>query len=77
MMKYYQKPKRTFEKSGLVIPDQSFHVYLENVTNTDNEDIRKMIDKGRYFGILHMPPKVVNTFLEFSNLNIRLKPHNL
>ena len=34
MMKYYQKPKRTFEKSGLVIPEQSFHVYLDNVTNT-------------------------------------------
>jgi len=51
MMKYYQKPKRTFEKSGLVIPEQSFHVYLENVTNTDNEDIRTMIDKGRYFTI--------------------------
>jgi hypothetical protein len=50
-MKYYQKPKRTFEKSGLVIPDQSFHVYLDNVTNTDNEDIRTMIDKGRYFTI--------------------------
>jgi hypothetical protein len=50
-MKYYQKPKRTFEKSGLVIPEQSFHVYLENVTNTDNEDIRTMIDKGRYFTI--------------------------
>jgi len=29
MMKYYQKPKRTFEKRGLVIPEQSFHVYLE------------------------------------------------
>ena len=50
-MKKFQKPKRTFEKSGLVIPDQSFHVHLENVTNTDNEDIRTMIDKGRYFTI--------------------------
>ncbi|KPA11315.1 hypothetical protein MHK_008479, partial [Candidatus Magnetomorum sp. HK-1] len=46
-----QKPRRTFEKSGLVIPDQSFHVYLENVTNTDNEDIQTMVDKGRYFTI--------------------------
>ncbi|KPA15201.1 ATPase AAA [Candidatus Magnetomorum sp. HK-1] len=50
-MTYYQKPKRQFEKSGLVIPDQSYHVYLENVTNTDNEDIRTMVDKGRYFTI--------------------------
>ena len=50
-MKNYQKPRRTFEKSGLVNPEQSFHVYLENVTNTDNEDIRTMVDKGRYFTI--------------------------
>ncbi|KPA16762.1 hypothetical protein MHK_003021 [Candidatus Magnetomorum sp. HK-1] len=50
-MKNYQKPRRTFEKSGLVIPDQSFHVYLENVTNTDNENIQTMVDKGRYFTI--------------------------
>ena len=51
MVKTYQKPKRRFENSGLVIPNQSFHVYLENVTNTSNEDIRTMVDNGRYFTI--------------------------
>jgi len=64
-MKYYQKPKRTFEKSGPVIPDQSFHVYLDNVTNTDNEDIRTMIDKGRYFTIFAPRQSGKTTF--FSN----------
>ncbi|KPA17045.1 protein containing ATPase domain, prokaryote [Candidatus Magnetomorum sp. HK-1] len=51
MSKTYQKPNRRFENSGLVIPNQSFHVNLDNVTNTDNEDIRTMVDKGRYFTI--------------------------
>ncbi|KPA17200.1 Toll-Interleukin receptor domain protein [Candidatus Magnetomorum sp. HK-1] len=51
MSKIYEKPLRRFENSGLVIPNQSFHVYLENVTNTANENIRAMVDRGRYFTI--------------------------
>jgi len=51
MAKKYQKPRRRFENSGLVIPNQSYHVHLENVTNTTNEDIRTMVDNGRYFTI--------------------------
>lgn len=51
MLKTYQKPKRRFENSGWVIPDDSYHVILENVTNTENENIRKMVNKGRYFTI--------------------------
>ena len=79
MMKYYQKTKRTFEKSGLVIPEQSFHVYLENVTNTDNEDIRTMIDKGRYFTIF-APRQSGKTTFFFNfcrSLYHRLKQENL
>ncbi len=33
----YRKPKRTFEKSGLVDPETSYYVDLENVVNTDNQ----------------------------------------
>ena len=51
MSKTYQKPKRRFENSGLVIPNESFHVHLDYVTNTNNENIRTMVDKGRYFTI--------------------------
>ncbi len=47
----YQKPKRTFEKSGSVNPRASYYVSLENVVNTDKQDIKTMIDKGRYFSI--------------------------
>jgi hypothetical protein len=47
----YQKPKRTFEDSGSVNPEQSYYVPLENVTNTKKQDIKTMVDLGRYFSI--------------------------
>ncbi len=36
MKKPYKKPKRTFEKSGVVSPDKSYFIPLDNVTNTDS-----------------------------------------
>jgi hypothetical protein len=62
MQKIYQKPKRRFENSGLVIPGDSFHVNLENVTNTENEDIWTMVDKGRYFTIFAQRQSGKTTF---------------
>jgi len=50
-MTNYNKPKRYFEKSGVVDPKSSYYVPLENVTNTDNQDIKTMVDLGRYFSI--------------------------
>ncbi len=47
----YIKPRRTFEKFGVVSPEKSYHVRLENVTNTDKQDIKTMVDLGRYFCI--------------------------
>ncbi|HLP45613.1 MAG TPA: AAA-like domain-containing protein, partial [Candidatus Kapabacteria bacterium] len=47
----YRKPRRTFEKSGLVNPETSYYVDLENVVNTNHKDIKTMIDLGRYFSI--------------------------
>ena len=47
----YRKSKRTFEKSGAVNPESSYYVPLENVVNTDNQDIKTMVDQGRYFSI--------------------------
>ena len=49
--KVYQKPKRIFEKYGAVDPEMSYYVPLENVVNSDNLDIKTMIDRGRYFSI--------------------------
>jgi len=36
----YRKPKRIFEDSGTVDPKMSYHVELENVVNTKNQDIK-------------------------------------
>lgn len=47
----YRKPGRVFEKSGVVIPEMSYYVPLENVVNSDKQDIQAMIDRGRYFSI--------------------------
>jgi hypothetical protein len=47
----YRKPKRIFEDSGSVNPEQSYYVPLENVTNTKKQDIKTMVDMGRYFSI--------------------------
>jgi hypothetical protein len=47
----YQPPKRRFESSGYVNPNTAYYVPLENVTNEDNEDMKTMVDHGRYFSI--------------------------
>jgi hypothetical protein len=47
----YKKPKRMFEDSGVVDPKMSYHVELENVVNTKHQDIKTMVDLGRYFSI--------------------------
>ncbi|MBW1676216.1 MAG: hypothetical protein JRF30_06745 [Deltaproteobacteria bacterium] len=43
----YRKPKRIFEDSGTVDPIRSYHVQLENVVNTKNQDLKTMVDHGR------------------------------
>ena len=50
-MKTYKKPKRIFEGSGEVNAEESYYVVLENVTNTNKQDMKTMIDRGRYFSI--------------------------
>jgi hypothetical protein len=60
----YQKPKRTFEKSGTVNPESSYYVPLENVVNTDNQDMKTMVDRGRYFSIFAPRQSGKTTFLK-------------
>jgi hypothetical protein len=59
----YRKPVRVFEKSGLVIPDMSYYVPLENVVNSDKQDIQTMVDRGRYFSIFAPRQSGKTTFL--------------
>ncbi|NIM16246.1 MAG: AAA family ATPase [Candidatus Aminicenantes bacterium] len=62
--KMYRKPIRIFEKSGSVNPEASYHVHLENVVNTDNQDIKTMVDRGRYFSIFAPRQSGKTTFLK-------------
>ncbi len=60
----YRKPKRFFEDSGTVNPEESYYVPLENVTNRKKQDIKQMIDKGRYFSIFAPRQSGKTTFFE-------------
>ena len=62
--KKYRKPRRTFEKSGSVNPEASYYVPLENVVNSDKQDIKTMVDLGRYFSIFAPRQSGKTTFLE-------------
>jgi len=62
--KPYRKPLRVFEKSGVVKPEMSYYVPLDNVVNSDNQDIRTMIDLGRYFSMFAPRQSGKTTFIE-------------
>jgi len=60
----YKKPKRMFEDSGTVDPKMSYHVELENVANTKRQDIKTLVDLGRYFSIFAPRQSGKTTFFE-------------
>ena len=62
--KKYQKPLRTFEKSGVVNPETSYYVTLDNVVNTDKQDFKTMVDQGRYFSMFAPRQSGKTTFLK-------------
>ncbi len=45
------QPKRIFENSANVDPQTSYYVPLENVMNYSRQDMKTMVDLGRYFSI--------------------------
>jgi hypothetical protein len=47
----FRKPQRMFEDAGLVDPRSAYHVNLDKVVNTKNQDLKTMVDRGRYFSI--------------------------
>jgi len=53
-----------FEDSGIVDPNRSYHVDLENVVNTRNQDLKTMVDLGRYFSIFAPRQSGKTTYLE-------------
>ena len=73
-MTHYNKPKRYFEKSGVVDPKASYYVPLENVTNMDNQGIKTMVDLGRYFSIFAPRQSGKTTFFEDFCLQLEHEP---
>ncbi|MBF0453084.1 MAG: AAA-like domain-containing protein, partial [Candidatus Magnetomorum sp.] len=47
----FKPPKRIFEDTGYVDPEKAYHVHIENVVNRHNQDLKTMVDHGRYFSI--------------------------
>lgn len=45
-------------------PKMSYHVELENVTNTKRQDIKTLVDLGRYFSIFVPRQSGKTTFFE-------------
>ncbi|MDQ1352537.1 MAG: hypothetical protein QG657_2843 [Acidobacteriota bacterium] len=60
----YRKPKRFFEDSGTVNPEAAYFIQLENVTNSKKQDIKTMVDLGRYFSIFAPRQSGKTTFLK-------------
>jgi hypothetical protein len=70
--KKYRKPRRIFESSGIVNPEGAYYVRLDNVTNTFKQDIKTMVDRGRYFSMFAPRQSGKTTFLD----GIRKELHN-
>jgi hypothetical protein len=68
----YRKPRRIFEDSGLVNPQVAYYIPLEHVTNTRKQDVKTMIDQGRYFSIFAPRQSGKTTFLEEMCAHLRL-----
>ena len=64
MIMEYKKPRRIFEDSGLVDPVGAYHVNIEKVLNTKGQDIKTMVDLGRYFSIFAPRQSGKTTFFE-------------
>ena len=60
----YKKPKRMFEDSGVVDPHMSYHISLENVVSKRKQDIKTLVDLGRYFSIFAPRQSGKTTFFE-------------
>jgi len=72
--KSYKKPKRFFENSGTVNPEGAYYVQLENVANTLKQDMKTMVDLGRYFSIFAPRQSGKTTFLKQTCRQLHLDP---
>jgi len=70
----YRQPTRIFEDSGIVNPDTAFHVRIDNVVNTRNQDMRTMVDHGRYFSIFAPRQSGKTTFFNEFGKQLEIDP---
>lgn len=62
--KSYRSPRRIFETSGSVHTETAYFVFLENVTNSTKQDLKTMVDQGRFFSIFAPRQSGKTTFFE-------------
>jgi len=69
-MMNYKKPKRYFEKSGVVDPKASYYVSMENVTNMDKPEIIRTPEKavGKQFNVTNAQSLAGNCFDKLVNI---------
>ncbi len=70
----YKKPIRTFEKFAEVSPKTSYFIPLEGVANTDNQDMKTMVDLGRYFSIFAPRQSGKTTYFKHFCRELEKKP---
>jgi len=62
--KPYQKPERTFGRLGAINIQHSYYVTLEHVKNQDGQDMKTLVNNGRYFSIFAPRQSGKTTFIE-------------
>lgn len=62
--KTFREPAREFESTGFVVPEDSYFVPIDNVTNKKGQNIRTMVDRGKYFSIFAPRQSGKTTFFE-------------
>jgi hypothetical protein len=70
----YRQPVRIFEGAGLVNPKESYYVPLDNVINKNKQDIKTMVDRGRYFSIFAPRQSGKTTFLTVTCSQLHTDP---
>jgi hypothetical protein len=71
----YTPPKRTFEYTGFVHPKQSYYVPLGPVVNWNNQDMKTMVDSGRYFSIVAPRQSGKTTFFNAFSKSLESNPN--
>jgi hypothetical protein len=70
----YQPPKRIFEDTGYVNPEISYHVHIENVVNRHNQNLKTMVDYGRYFSLFAPRQSGKTTFFMTFSMELEKDP---